>query len=580
MVSNNFSIKNKILCITLLILIFVILIKLSLHFSIDKIGHDYSALIPALFEYKYFRLNNSILSVFLYSPTLCGVIPAFANPNNAFYAFYNLFVYINNFIIFQISIYLFCTLIAFYYNYKLLRFFNFTVFVSFFSSLIFSFSEFFYIKILVGHLKYTYFAFFPIIIYYFFVSKSIFDLRIIISIILTSSIIYGGSADLIPFLYYSLILTLALSKVLNIHIDNKLFLCKFLIYIIFSIGISLFKIVPSYLFLSNFERSEYAIKNVTDNVFLFLSNFFTNSFLPFTQKLDTILSETSSLGTWEVSFGLGLAGFLLFFLALLRININIKIKANILFLLLIVIFPFVFFVKNPIYDILIGLFPFNFYTHYQRYIYSYFPLIIFIYAIGFKSISKFKSKKLISIIYIVLALFFIFDKLYIPPWQSRSELFWDKNISKEIVRLSEIDYPKNYFFINEQKFEKNYNLKNTGIFSNACILNCYESIFGYNNEKLSLIKLKTGQINLLSDSHYNAFKPDCFLKFNSYNCKPGDLYSKDDFSELNSIQGYISLSIIDKPYYFFSFLISIFLLILLLIFYIYEKKHFNSNSRF
>lgn len=573
MLPQNFIniLKNKYIYLIIILLIISIFPKIFIQFSLDKIGHDYSALIPALFEYKYFRYNNNFYSIYLYSPTLCGVIPAFANPNNAFFAFYNIFWYVDNFKLFQILVYLFSTTLTLIYSYKICRICGFSFYEGLISAIVFSFSEFFFIKILVGHLKYLYFCFFPVICYYFLITNKIFDINLVISILLSTLIIYGGSGDLLPFLIYSLVLLLLILNYLNKKINLKNYFIKLFIYLFFVIGLSLFKIIPSLLFLSNFNRTEYSSKLIFENFLLFINSVYINSFFAFFQNIDTRLSNSSTIGTWEISLGLGLSGLILFILGFFNIKYFINRKR--LIIIFFIFIPFLLLIQNPLYPILMSNFPFNFYSHYQRYLFSYFPLFLYTYALGVNYILKLKSKKSIYTLFIFISIIFLFDKYYLPKWQNKSDIFWDKIIANDIIRKSEMHYNKNHFFIDKLIVQENYNLKNTGIFDNSCVINCYESIFGYNSEKLPIKNLQLGNIENINNNKFNILNPDCFLKYNFYDCKPGDVYGLDDYEKVHNIRSFKSIKLSDSKIYFYSFLLSICFLIILFFIIIYEKYH-------
>lgn len=51
-----------------------------------RLGHDYSYFLPALLDGKFFFLENDWWSVPWFTPGFCGGIPAFANPQNAYFS--------------------------------------------------------------------------------------------------------------------------------------------------------------------------------------------------------------------------------------------------------------------------------------------------------------------------------------------------------------------------------------------------------------------------------------------------------------------------------------------------------------
>ena len=85
---------------------------------------------------------------------------------------------------------------------------------------------------------------------------------------------------------------------------------------------------------------------------------------------------------------------------------------------------------------------------------------------------------------------------------------------------------------------------------------CYQPLFGYNLEFMPKNNLKfekknkintnlfyyTGNPKSITDDKLNFLKPSCFMFPNENNCKPGDLFKKNELSELEKFLSYKSFN--------------------------------------
>lgn len=544
------------------LLLAIIAIKTYLNFRLSSIGHDYSWVLPTLIEQKNFILKNGLFSVDLYAPNFCGGMLGFANPNNFFYSIpAAIFIYFD-FISFERVLYLSTISIASIGTYFVARnLFQFSVFASIIGAIIIGTAEIYSVRIYVGHVKYFNYCFFPVFVYLVNAKISenligLFNFYNLLGVIVLALIIYGASADLIPPLIYTSVLTAILMDMNgDQHLLSRIKNLTFVMF--FGVLISLFKIIPGALLMSNFPRDNYSGALVHADAFYFIKNFFISVYAPVFLKLDTQLGPSSKIGSWELLVGLGFCA-----LILTIIGFNKSLKRLFLIrsrrLLCIWIFlPLLLFISNPLYIYIKSFFIFSFYTHYLRYWMIYFPLFLYFILCGVESIAQFKRKLLVFTV-LFLSILFGFDKLYTYKWLKRNDIKWDNVVALEVINYSNALSIKNPLpEIKSIEFVKNYNWNTSGVMRGTSVVNCYETIFGYNREKLKVQLLHEGSIFDLTNGKYNFFDPDCYLRGNKKNCSPGDLVAKGDEAKLHSMLKYEAVGIDSEKIYKNSFLVSL-----------------------
>ena len=568
----------------------------------ELLGHDYEYFLPN-FMFGKIWFENNLLAIPWFTPSFCCGIPFYPDPQTMFYSLQQLFYIIFEPVFATKILFFYFSLIAYVGMFLLLKkSFNFTYHLSLLGATIFFFNGFFVYRVIVGHLGYVNFIFVPLYCYLLIssISHLNFNLRriyLILSAIILSSLFYSGTGSLMFVIIFCIITTLLIYNIKNknfyllfIGLSKSLFLTLLL---------SLSKISASVFFLKNFERTNQPLffENTYDYIYSTLKSLF---FFPDSVHFnETVTNKVlSSIGVHELEFGITIVPFL----AILLFFINFKNIINLQHIykpILLSIFIFIiplslnaaYFSINKIWSSipLIG----STWVQIRWNILYIIPLIIFSLVI-FNSTSFIKKNNYLVIILIFVVVFqnIIYDKkyyhnqLYNPQNMTQfSKVINDQDISKYSIKKISTFLNQNNKIIRKQR---NDHFKNEG-----SSYFCYQPIFGYELEKfpknnLSFdkkinisndISLLTGDVQVnKSAENFNFLNPTCFLFPDENECKPGDLFTKDQEINLLNFLKYKKIifkkNMIQNISDYISLITFIILLISLIIssYFLYTKK--------
>jgi hypothetical protein len=318
--------------------------------------------------------------------------------------------------------------------------------------------------------------------------------------------------------------------------------------------LSLSKISASIFFLKNFERINQPLffENTHDYIYSTLKSLF---FFPDSVHFNETVTNkaiSSSIGVHELEFGITivpLLAILLFFVNFKKI-INLQsIYKLILLSVFILIIPLClntgYFSINKIWSSIpvIG----STWVQIRWNILYIVPLIIFSLAIfNLTSFIKKNNYFVAILIFVVVIQNIIYDKKYYHNqfYNPENMIQFSKVISDDDVRKYSIKKISTYIYKNDKIIRKP---RNDHFKNEASSYFCYQPIFGYGLEKfpkknLSFdkkfyisndISLLTGDVQLnKSKENFNFLNPSCFLFPNENECKPGDLFRKDQENNL------------------------------------------------
>ena len=126
------------------------------------IGHDYALFLPHLLDGYYWYLENGLWEVPWFTPSFCGGIPVFANPQTPYFSLPQVFtLWLDPLRSVQLT--LFALAVAAFWGTYLLarRVFETSVAAGLLAATIFMFNGFFVTRIVTGHLSYHAFALLP-----------------------------------------------------------------------------------------------------------------------------------------------------------------------------------------------------------------------------------------------------------------------------------------------------------------------------------------------------------------------------------------------------------------------------------
>lgn len=568
----------------------------------ELLGHDYEYFLPNFMFGKIWFANN-LLSIPWFTPSFCCGTPFYPDPQTMFYSLQQLFYIIFEPIFATKILFFYFSLVAYVGMFLLLKkSFHFNYYLSLLGATLFFFNGFFVYRTIIGHLGYVNFIFVPF--YCFLLISSITHLNINLrkiylfsSAIILSSLFYSGTGSLIFVIIFCIITTLLIFSIKNknfyllfVGLSKSLFLTFLL---------SLSKISASIFFLKNFERINQPLffENTYDYIYSTLKSLF---FFPDSLHFnETVTNKViSSIGVHELEFGITIVPLL----AILLLFINFKKIINLQYIYKLILLS-IFIIIIPL-SLNAGYFSINkiwssipvigsTWVQIRWNILYIVPLIIFSLVI-FNSTSFIKKNNylVVILIFVVVIQNIIYDKKYYHNqfYNPKNMIQFSKVINENDIRNYSIKKISTYINKNNKIIRKQ---RNDHFKNGTSSYFCYQPIFGYGLQKFPKnnlifdkkvnisndISLLTGDVQLnKSKENFNFLNPSCFLFPNENECKPGDLFRKDQENNLfnflkykkiifkknivQNISDYISL---------ITFLILLFFLMLNLYFFIQKK---------
>ncbi len=588
---NNF--KNNLFFLFIFLLIFIFHQTLFQKFFPNNegyLGHDFEQFVPNLMFGKIWFENNFI-SIPWFTPSFCCGIPFYADPQSTFYSIYQLI-----FILFDpiTSIKLMFFILSFFSYlgmFLLVSKFGFSKYSALLCASLFLFNGFFVYRSIIGHVAYLSFIFVPLYCYFLIKSyekqtyKSI-TFYLLLSSIIFANFFHSGSGPILLIIFFSIFFIVLFYS----HFKHSLkIFFNFCISISLGIFISLSKIISSLFLLSNFPR-EYPPTEF--NSFLaYLKNFFNSFFLEVDQKyFNESLTSMISFGKHEMEYSLSIVPIISLFLILLidkkHFKINLK---NFNFLIIIAV---IFFL--PVYFNLNFLNQYNFNSQIPiikstwvqfRWMAIYIIPIIFLTGLIIENIKiNQKYKNFISIVFILILLTQNFIKDNTSYLKSASYNIQDSFDFNEKFKEGQVKPKINgpSVLLNKDGTIKKISTRNDAFYFSYSPLMCYQSLFGYNLEKLNKKNIKFYSKRILSDGsilyytdinknkkEFTFFKPSCFLFPEENNCLPGDIFKSDEFENMVDFLNYEKIDFRQSKTQITSNYISIFSILFSLIYIIY-----------
>lgn len=488
-------------------------------------------------KYNFFenlRLPN------LFTSKICGGFVDYANPQNIYFSLKQIifnFSKVNYF--FSIFFFIYASIGFIGCFFLLNSFFKINYHLSTIGSYLFAFNGFFISRYLIGHITFLEFVFLPayiglIILSSVAIQKFKRRFNLIVSSILIAYMVYCGSISILPYFILSsfalIFLYLNLTGI-NFRIILNLFLS-----IIFGILLSAHKIYLTILLFLN---------NPRDLEFYEFSSFFKfiitiiNGLLGFPNLID---SKNAVQGTYRVEwheFNFSV-GFIVLILLIVSLKNSIFFKKFLPSFIAILITIFIIYLGsssetfNQLFFInQISLIPWRLISM------LILPLIVVSIVGAEKIVGLYDKKFYISKFFLSVFIFFQFTTT-LSSFEGRYSIIDSSliNINKTVDSIGAIVNKNN----NNLKFPLD---RNEFIFSNISLLNCYEPIHGYRNEKMNLQNFNFANIQELKEARIfigdpyfvngnflNFFNPSCFLFPKENNCQPYDRFKINEKSEL------------------------------------------------
>tara|TARA_A100001035_G_C27752190_1_gene487001 strand:+ start:114 stop:818 length:705 start_codon:yes stop_codon:yes gene_type:complete len=195
-----------------------------------------------------------------------------------------------------------------------------------------------------------------------------------------------------------------------------------------------------------------------------------------------------------------------------------------------------------------------------------------------------KYKNFISIVFILILLTQNFIKDNTSYLKSASYNIQDSFDFNEKFKEGQVKPKINgpSVLLNKDGTIKKISTRNDAFYFSYSPLMCYQSLFGYNLEKLNKKNIKFYSKRILSDGsilyytdinknkkEFTFFKPSCFLFPEENNCLPGDIFKSDEFENMVDFLNYEKIDFRQSKTQITSNYISIFSILFSLIYIIY-----------
>ncbi len=598
--------KNNLFFLFIFFLIFIFHQILFQNFFPNNegyLGHDFEQFVPNLIFGKIWFENNFI-SIPWFTPSFCCGIPFYADPQSTFYSIYQLIFILFDPIISIKLVFFLLSFFSYFGMFLLIRKFGFSKYSGLLCASLFLFNGFFVYRSIIGHVAYLSYIFVPLYCFILIKSYEKKTYKSIIFYLLLSSIIFAnffhsGSGPILLIILSSIFFIVLLYA----HFQNsiKIFF-NFFISLLLGISISLSKITSSLFLLSNFPREYPPTEFIS--FLAYIKNFFNSFFLEVDQKyFNESLISMISFGRHEMEYSLSIVPIISLFLIVLLDKKYLKINfKNFNFLIILAI---IFLV--PVYFNLNFLNQYNFNSQIPiikstwvqfRWMAIYIIPIIFLTGLLIENIKiNQQYKNYISIVFILILLSqnFIKDNTsYLKSASYNIQDSFDFNEKFEGGQIKpKINGPS--VLLNKDGTIKKISTRNDAFYFSYSPLMCYQSLFGYNLEKLNKKNIKFYSKRILSDGsilyytdinknkkEFTFFKPYCFLFPDENNCLPGDVFESDEFENMVNFLNYEKIDfkqnkiqIISNYISLFSFIFSFAYIIYYLINCIFKLRKNN-----
>ena len=573
---------SKVTSLLGLTFVFILSLIFSIFFFKDHhIGPDFSYYLPIMQLNKQYFLNKSIIAP-LFSPGFCGGFISYANPQDLYYSIKQL---IFNFTPTSISYHLIFgiySVIGFIGAYFLLnRSFNLNSYTSILGTILFCFNGFFLVRFFYGHLGFIDFNLLPLFIF-FIIQSTKFETKknisyLLIGSLLIMSLIYSGSASILPYFLSSTFLIIFLYYDF-FKLNLKIFLNLFI-----SIGIGiLLGSSKIYLFLKVLiNNPRELVTGSFDNIYGLIL-FFFNALFGFGSdfKISNSITSKFRIEAHELNYNISVIALLLIIVSLSNTHFVKKLLKTFLFYSAVLIF----LTLTMINENFASFFYVNKFTVVPMRFLSILilPLILIAILGSITTIEKISHTIKINFNFILILLYLPLQILIIHKTIFFNFPLIEKYQNYELTPIKSVA-----LFVNKNNDRLEYPLtRNDLIFSDISTLNCYEPLHGYLNEKMDISKFTINEVKEFPDlnvmlinpyegleDNLNFYKPSCFLFPEENNCKPYDHFKVSEKDDLEQFMNFNQFQYTLPSYYKILNYVCLFFLIftISLIFYFRKK---------
>lgn len=510
-----------------------------------RIGYDYGYFLPQLLDGWYWISTSGVLSVPWFTPSFCGGIPAFANPQNVFFSTTQILTLLfDPLTAVQVNFILFAGL-GFWGTYLCCR----TAFdvsrpAATLAATVFLFNGFFVSRYLMGHLTFHVFSLLPWVAH--FALRELPDARHLRRLrywsdcvaigLLVAYTVFAGAAIIIPLILVSLI-AVELAKDIQ-RPTHREPVGRLFVGIALGILMSAAKIAAALSVAELFPRDHYPLAGMNDFANLF-ATIFASLFLAdgYGASRAAFVNDVHDLGAHEFRYGVTLVPFVLLSFAgarrLIRWRLSRKSVAKsirplvpIWALILVLLIPVALNYYAPEWHSVLKRTPFiRSNTTMLRWFAIYILPLALMTGVAVDYLEKRAGGRLtIAMIAIiaVIALKGLDGSQYIElrgrAYDPRpvTVAYKSQNDSGVVLPISAIRQ-------DGRDADGHRNLaSNNALITGESQMSCYESMFGFSLERFPQRTLQVGPVNDVTDGALNLKNPACYAFPEANSCRPGD----------------------------------------------------------
>ena len=508
----------------------------------NTIGDDYSLHFPNLLSGYYWYLNNGLFSIPWFSPSQCGGVPFFADPNVGYYSVPQLLTFlVSPLLALQITFVIFA-MMGFLGAYSLMRIsFRASMPATLLAATLFMFNGFYAHRMLAGHLTYHSFMLLPVLASAMLpppnvvgVSVSMKVLRVGIAALCFAYMFQSGMVHIIPpallaflviWLLYALIFGWSWFPLLSLLVAGLL-----------ALAISASKLTAELAFLSNFPRDNYPLPGIRE--FPALATLaFRMLFFSVPERISGYaLGALVGRHEWEYSVSpaplLFILGAILAFIPRIRrwpvISLYRVVLSGAIILLLLI--PLVLNWYQPTWNALLKGLPYfaNSVTLF-RWFSAYILVAVLLGALALDRLPLSATRLQIQrAVCAALGIGIMLAANYYADWSYyHRQYYWitpietgyaEATATHSVPPITRIAVE----VINGKSSIQSVLRGNDVLIEGYSQLRCYQPLFGYWLENFPVETLHVGSAMDRSEEYLNVKNPACYLFPRDNDCKPGD----------------------------------------------------------
>ncbi len=542
------------------------------------LGHDYSMFMPHLLDGYYWFHHNGLFSVPWFTPSFCGGVPKFPNPQSSFYSVPQFLTFLMNPVwALQGTLLIFSSLG--YWGFYLLsrRIFAASRWTAVLASGLFLFNGFFVHRLMVGHMTYHAFMVLPMLT--FLVARPLslpgkspshegsnssiwlwragFD--VVIAGLLVAYMIFAGMVNVIVPVMMAVVMLLCLfGLAVPSRFNWKLVSVKFVLASVWGGVLSAAQLVAALSYLKHFPRDQYRLpgfENVWDLVVAVGQSIFFQPAHELVAK--AMVNIQWGLDRHEMEYGITFIPLAILVVSAIWHGVHFKQmpwwkRLNsiqwfcLVSLVAMLAVPLVLNYYQPSWNSFLKQMPLiKSSSSLVRWFCIYIPVFIVFMVLAIENTSLLKRIAMpiggIGILILVGINFWTDRGFYHAQNYDYQAINQVRDVIKEGKWSPAIDRVVVY---TNDKGEIQVPLDRNNVLVNGqSYLFCYESIFGYRLENLPLKNLRPGLTNQESNGVVNIKNPACYAFPEENQCTPGDHFS---VAEKSKAQAFTSF----QPYEF------------------------------